>query len=51
MKQAIKKIPTFDPSEAQRDWVDRKKKTSGESIATIMRGLIQEKVNKEKRGK
>lgn len=47
----VKRIAHFVPTKDQRDWVDKKKADSGESTATIMRGLIQEKVNKEKRGK
>lgn len=38
-------IAKFKPTEAQRDWVDNECKRTGESTATVMRRLIQEKID------
>ena len=42
-----RKIAQFMPTQAQRDWVDAECKKTNESQATVMRKLIQEKVNNE----
>lgn len=43
------KIARFDVTENQRKWVDNKALETGEGIASVMRGLIQDKINKDKR--
>ena len=43
------KIARFDVTESQRKWVDNKAAETGQGIASIMRGLIQDKVDKNKR--
>ena len=43
------KIARFEVTESQRKWVDKKAADTGEGIASIMRGLIQDQVNKDKR--
>ena len=45
----IKPIAKFTVTDKQRAWVDKQVAETGESQASIMRGLIQEKVNKTKR--
>ncbi len=35
----------------QKEWLNQQAKSTGESIASIVRGLIQAEVNKSKRGK
>jgi hypothetical protein len=43
-----KKIAPFDVTEEQRKWVDNECALTKESQATVMRKLIQEKVDNEK---
>ena len=45
------KIARFDVTESQRKWVDNKAAETGQGIASIMRGLIQDKVDKNKRAR
>ena len=47
----ITNIAQFKPTKEQREWVDKQVGATGESQATVMRSLIQEKVNKDKRKK
>ena len=41
----VKKIAPFEPTKDQRKWVDDECKKTKESQATVMRKLIQEKIN------
>lgn len=41
----IKMIAPFKPTKEQREWVDKEVSGTGESQATVMRKLIQEKIN------
>jgi len=43
------KLPTIPLTDEQSEWIADQKKNRVESFATIIRGLIQEKVEKEKR--
>lgn len=43
----IKKIPQFLPTPQQRKWMEKKKKDTGNSFATILKDLIQEKIDNE----
>jgi hypothetical protein len=36
-------------TEAQRKWLETEKKRTGNQFATIVRNLIQEKINKEEK--
>lgn len=40
-------IPVVKPTENQREWLDKEKKRTGNSESSIIRGLIQEKVENE----
>ncbi len=44
-------IAKFKPTEDQHKWVVEQAKETGESQASVMRGLIQQQVNKDKRKK
>lgn len=39
-----KVIPVVQPTQEQRDWLDKEKKRTGNSEAAIVRGLIQKEV-------
>ena len=39
------KIPTFTPTKAQRDWLEQEKQRTGNTFASIIRTLIQKKVD------
>lgn len=41
----VKKIASFDLTQEQRKWVDDECAKTKESQATVMRRLIQEKIN------
>lgn len=41
----VKKIASFDPTEAQRKWVDDECERTLETQVTVMRKLIQEKID------
>lgn len=43
------RMPTFKPTKEQRNWMVRESKKTGESYATILRRLIQEKINEKSR--
>tara|TARA_R110002074_G_scaffold105666_1_gene228234 strand:+ start:228 stop:641 length:414 start_codon:yes stop_codon:yes gene_type:complete len=45
---APKVMPVVQPTEKQRKWLDEEKKRTGNSEASIVRGLIQEKIENEK---
>ena len=47
----VTNIPTFTPTQEQREWAEKEKKRTGNSFSTIMKGLLQEKVDKEKRAR
>lgn len=40
-------IPVVQPTEKQREWLNAEKKRTGNSESSIIRGLIQEKVENE----
>jgi len=42
----VKDIAKFSPTEQQRKWVDDECKKTKESQATVMRKLIQEKIDR-----
>jgi len=42
-------LQTITPD--QKEWLRKQAESTGESIASIVRGLIQAEVNKSKRGK
>jgi len=42
-----KVIPVVQPTQEQRDWLDKEKKRTGNSEAAIIRGLIQREVENE----
>ena len=48
MIMPVKKIAPFDVTEEQRQWVDDECVITKESQATVMRKLIQEKIDNEK---
>jgi hypothetical protein len=41
-----KKIAPIEPTVQQREWLDKEKERTGESFATIIRKLIQDKIDK-----
>ena len=41
----VQRIPTFKPTQAQRDWLESEKKRTGNAFAVILKGLIQEKID------
>ncbi len=43
--EKVKRIPTFEPTKQQRKWMEKEKKATGNSFATILKGLIQEKID------
>lgn len=43
-KQATQ-IPPITPTIEQRIWLEKKKRKTGDSFASIIRGLIQEKID------
>lgn len=43
----VKRIATITPTEAQGQWLEDEKKRTNESYATIIRKLIQEKIDNE----
>lgn len=49
MKQ--KKIAPFTVTASQREWVEKECKRTGETQATVMRRLIQDKINQSEGGK
>jgi hypothetical protein len=48
MIMAVKKIAPFGVTKEQRQWVDDECVITKESQATVMRKLIQEKIDNEK---
>ncbi|MDB4261390.1 hypothetical protein N9878_00845 [bacterium] len=54
MTEAIKKIPVWQPTKAQRKWVDNKAKANKKAgmsggIGQVMRGLVQQQIDGEKK--
>lgn len=43
----VTKIPTFEPTRDQRKWIEEKSKREKSSFASILRGLMQEAMEKE----
>lgn len=43
----VKKIAPFTITKKQREWVENEMKRTGESQASVMRKLIQDKLDKE----
>ena len=44
---AVKKISPVQPTKAQREWLEEEAKRTGNSIATVVRALIQEKISQK----
>lgn len=47
----VKNVPTFTPTSQQREWLEEEKRKTGNSFATIMKGLLQEKADKKAKRK
>lgn len=45
--EKVTPVAPFTPTKKQRTWLEKKKKKSGDSFASILRGLIQEKIDNE----
>lgn len=45
------KLHVIDVSDSQKEWLEGEKKRTKGTYASIVRGLIQEKINKEERKK
>ncbi len=50
-QKKITAIPTFTPTKRQRAWIEEEKKETGNSFATILRGLLEEAAIKKDKGK
>ena len=40
-------IPVVQPTEKQREWLNKEKKRTGNSESSIIRGLIQDEIENE----
>lgn len=47
----MKTLPVIKVPDDQREWLDRNKEKTGDSISTVIRRFLQQQVNKDKRKK
>ncbi|AUS00462.1 hypothetical protein NVP1275O_22 [Vibrio phage 1.275.O._10N.286.54.E11] len=45
--QSVTQIPPFTPTKEQRKWIENKKKKTGDSFASILRGLMQKEIDND----
>lgn len=44
--KTTKRMPTFEPTKLQREWMEKEKERTGNSFSVILKGLIQKELDK-----
>ena len=44
----VQRVPTFQPTAEQREWLETEKKKTGNSFSTILKSLIQKEIENGK---